>query len=204
MRKRFSLAVALLVCCLAPRSLFAAPIVIDFDAIDELTDVTTQYAGTMFGNATVLTAGSTLNEFELPPHSGSNGVYDNGGSMFVSFVDPLFSVGGYFTYLAPITLEAFDSLNNSLGSVTSAFLSNLALSGASGSSPNEFLGVSSALGISSVRITGDPSGGSFVLDDLTLTPRDEPAPVPEPSSLLLLITGTGALAAVRRRFWTER
>ena len=45
-----------------------------------------------------------------------------------------------------------------------------ALSGDTGSSPNTFLQVSAAAGISYVVITADPNGGSFALDDLTITP----------------------------------
>jgi hypothetical protein len=73
----------------------------------------------------------------------------------------------------------------------------LALSGDSGSSPNEFLQVSFASGISSVSITGDPLGGSFVMDDVTYTTTE--APVPEPSSIILFLTMAAGLFAARKR-----
>lgn len=185
---RCALLVALL---LLPSALLANPITIDFDGLSDLDSVTNQFPGFTFFNATVLSAGFSLNEFEFPPHSGSNLVFDDGGALVISFLTPFDSFSGYFTYSQSLTLEAFDASNNLLGTVNSAFFSNLALSGDPGSSPNEFLSLSFA-GISSVRITGDPTGGSFVLDDLTAT-------VPEPSSILLLLSGTAGLAAFRKK-----
>jgi hypothetical protein len=61
----------------------------------------------------------------------------------------------------------------------------LALSGDPGSSPNEFLSVSFASSISSVTITGDPAGGSFVMDDATLATADTES-VPEPTTFSLI------------------
>ena len=42
-------------------------------------------------------------------------------------------------------------------------------------------------GIAHVTIEGDPSGGSFALDDLTFTQIG--TPIPEPSTLLLFSSG---------------
>lgn len=177
-----------------PARLFAAPIVIDFDTLGELEAVTTQFSGLTFSGATVLTAGSSLNEFEFPPHSGSNVVFDDGGSIFVDFTTPIFGFGGFFTYVTPLTITAFDSGHNLLGSVSSLFGTNLALSGDAGSSPNEFLQFLSTVAIGSVSVTGDPAGGSFVVDDVTL----QTTPVPEPGTLSLLVAG-GLLALRARR-----
>ncbi|SRR5712692_9300471 len=85
----------------------------------------------------------------------------------------------------------FDALQRPLGSVRSAFSSNLALSGVFGSSPNEFLEFDSGVGIKSLMITGDPLGSSFTLDDLIVSPISATAAAPESSSLLLLGTGLG-------------
>ena len=63
-----------------PSSLFADPIKIDFESLTELDSVSTQFLGLTFSNAAVLTAGSSLNEIELPPHSGLNAVFDDGGA----------------------------------------------------------------------------------------------------------------------------
>jgi len=103
--------------------------------------------------------------------------------MSLAFSSPVQSFGGYFTYAEPLTLDAFGIGNTLLASVTSPFPNNEALSGVSGSSPNEFLQLSSPSGISRVTITGDPAGGSFALDDATYSTG--PSTVPEPSSASL-------------------
>lgn len=176
---------------------------IDFEGFTDGDVITNQVAGVTFSNATVLTSGLGLNDFEFPPRSGTNVVFDDGGQMSITFTSPLASFGGYLTYSAPLTLEAFSPGNVLLGSVTSAFSANLAASGDPGSSPNEFLQLAFASGIGSVRITGDPAGASFVLDDATLTAlqtgTDPNAPVPEPGTLAMLAAGIAGLARSRQR-----
>jgi hypothetical protein len=169
----------------------AAPIVIDFESFNDFDLVTTQIPGITFSDTAALQAGVSLNELELPPHSGTAVAFDFGGPISIMFDVPVYGVGGYFTHLVPVSLEAFDASNNSLGVVTSAFSDNLALSGDAGSSPNEFLQFSSSAGIESIVITGDPFGGSLTLDDLTIEP------VPEPATLGLVMAG--AIAALRKR-----
>jgi PEP-CTERM motif len=102
--------------------------------------------------------------------------------------------------LTQLTLEAFSPAHVSLGSITSAFGSNVALSGDPGSAANEFLQLAFASGLGSVTITGSPAGGSFVLDDALLTalPTD-PQPVPEPGTLGLALLGAAAWRAQRTR-----
>lgn len=182
-----------------PSRALAVPIVINFDALGELDSVTTQFPGVTFSNATVLTAGSTLNELETPPHSGANAIFDDGGPMSLVFGSPFYSFGGYFSYSAPLTISAFDSTNALLGSVSSLFSNNFLVSGDAGSSPNEFLQLSFATPIASLTIAGDPAGGSLVLDDVTLdSAAPTPAPVPEPSTLSLLGLGVVMLARKAR------
>jgi hypothetical protein len=163
---------------------------INFETLSDLEVVTTQFTGlgVTFSNATALTAGISLNELEFPPHSGVNVVFDDGGQMSLTFSTPMADFGAYFTYLAPLTLSFFNSLSNLEGTVTSAFSSNFV---SSGNPPNEFLSFVWASGISSVVITGDPGGGSFVMDDLTATSAN---PVPEPGTLLLLGSGVLGMA----------
>jgi hypothetical protein len=182
-----------------PAAALADIIVLDFETLADGEAVTTQFTGVTMTGATALTAGVTLNEFEFPPNSGGNVVFDDGAPMTISFAlaQPVIRVGGFFTYLAPVTLTAYDATNAVVGSVTSTFFSNLALSGDPGSAPNEFLGLSFAGGIASVTLSGDAFGGSFTLDDFTYeTPA---AGVPEPGTLASLLLGLGAVATFRRR-----
>jgi hypothetical protein len=147
--------------------------VIDFEGLADSTPLTNQYIGldVEFSGATIYTAGVSLNEFEFPPYSGSNVAVDESGPITINFSTPVVSVGGYFTYLSPVTITAYDASNTVVGTATSAFSSNLALSGDPGSSPNEFLQVSFTGGISKITIAGDPAGSSFALDDLTVAPN---------------------------------
>jgi hypothetical protein len=174
--------------------LTAGTITLDFEGFSDSTSLTTQYPGLTFTNTTIITAGISLNEFEFPPRSGSNVAFDDGGPIFISFDNPILSFGGYFTYAEPLTLAAFDSTSTQVATAVSLFSNNEALSGDLGSSPNEFLQVSFASGISSVTITGNPGGGSFVTDDATCTTASE---VPEPSTLVLLFPAL-ALSAIRK------
>jgi hypothetical protein len=159
----------------------------DFEGLTDGDTVTNQFAaqGVTISNGTILTAGVSLNEFELPPKSGSNVLSDSGSPLSFSFTIPVLSFGGLFTYLVPTTVSAFDAGSNLLGSVTSAFSSSLALSGDAGSSPNELLQLAGIGNIARVDITGDPAGGSFVVDDVQFSA------IPEPGTLLL----TGSILA---------
>jgi hypothetical protein len=166
----------------------AATLFVDFEGFADSTILTNQYTGLTFGNAIILSAGISLNEFEFPPHSGTNVASDNGGPLSILFASPILSFSGYFTYAQPLTLLAFDAASNQVTSATSAFSNNEALSGDAGSSPNELLQLSFPAGISSVTITGDPAGGSFVMDDIAYT--TQASGVPEPSTITLLGLGT--------------
>ncbi len=169
-----------------------------FEGFGEGTSVSNQFPLALFLNTTILTAGSSLNEFEFPPVSGANVVFDDGGPMSITFLSPVSSVGGYFTYATQLTLIAYDASDNVIGTLTSSFNNNLALSGDPGSQSNEFLSFSVVSGISRITITGDPGGGSFTLDDLTFT--QAVSAVPEPGSIILLLTGGGVLLGFRKRF----
>jgi len=163
---------------------------IDFEGFPDSTTLAAQYPGLTFTNAIILTAGISLNEFEFPPHSGVNVASDNGGPITIDFATPITSFSGYFTYIEPLTLTGFDVMNSNVVSANSLFLSNDALFGDLGSSPNEVIQIAFGGGISSVTITGDPAGSSFVMDDVTYTTAST-TPTPEPSSgpaLMLPIT----------------
>lgn len=183
---------------LVPGIVSATTVIIDFEGLSDSTSVTNQFSGLLLSNATVLTAGISLNEFEFPPHSGSNVVFDDGGPISILFSVPVISFGGYFTYGTQLTLSAQDTFDNPLPLVLSAFANNEGLSGDLGSSPNEFLEVSYLGGISGLTITGDPSGGSFTLDDATITTPNATS-VPEPGTASLIFLGGLAVLVARRR-----
>jgi hypothetical protein len=201
---RHFLGVVFLAACLStlPAPAAAAPITIDFedDGFFDFETVT-QIGDVSFSDATLLssgTIGGSLNEFELPPLSGTNVLASFSDTLRIDFTAPLLSFGAFFTYVAPITLEAFDAVGNRVGFASSGFGSNLLLSGEVGSSPNEFLSLA-VTGMAYVTISG--GAGAFVLDDLTYELGDDLEPIPEPSTLLLV--GTGVAALVRRRY-TQR
>lgn len=168
----------------------AAVMVYDFDGLADSTPLTNQVAGLVFSNTTVIKASVSLNETEFPPRSGDGVAFDDGGAISINFSAPVFSVGGYFTYVGGLSLSAFDGANHLLGTVTSAFGANTITTGDPGSSPNELLSFVDAGGlIARVVITGNIAGDSFVLDDLTV---DIGNTVPEPQTLLLALALLGA------------
>jgi hypothetical protein len=185
-------AIAAVLIWITPNATHASPIVLDFETFSDTDVLTTQVPGLTFTNAEVLTAGISVNEFEFPPASGVNVITDFGGPIRIDFDSPLAAFSGLFTYAIPLTLEAFDNTDNLLGSVFSAYSSNLGFSGDVGSTPNELLQV--AFGnISYVIISGNLGGGSFTADDLVITPTI----VPEPN--VLALTLVGGLVALKRR-----
>ena len=172
----------------------SAPVVVDFESLADFARLTTQLAGFTFSNARVLQAGTTLNELSFPPKSGVNALADDGGALSVRFDTPMLSVGAFLTYLTPITLTAYDSLDNVLASATSLYGNNGALAGDPGSRPNEWLQLSLAVAsIARVEFRGSATGSSFILDDLVVD-AGGPSPVPEPHSLALVL---GALWLAR-------
>jgi len=177
----------------------ASSITLNFEGFPDSTILTNQYPNIIFSNAIILSAGISLNEFEFPPHSGVNVVSDNGGPMSINFANPITSFSGYFTYDEALTIQAFSASNSQVASASSPFSNNMALSGDPGSSPNELLAVSFGSGISSITITGDPNGGSFVMDDVTITNGHAGSATPEPGSLLLLSLGALTTISILRR-----
>src|ERR1035438_8921769 len=176
----------------------ANTVTLNFEGFADSTILTTQYPGVTFTNAIILTSGISLNEFEFPPHSSVNVVSDNTGPMTIDFSTPTTSFSGYFTYVEPLTLDAFNASDAEVATAASKFSNNLAClagppcPGDPGSSPNEFIELGFASGISSVTITGDPFGSSFTMDDMTYA-----SAVPEPNSILVLL-GTFLTAFIIR------
>lgn len=171
---------------------------VDFESQPDSTILANQYAGFQFNNAIVLTSGISLNEFEFPPR-GLNSASDNGGPMRITFTAPQARIQAVFTYLQPLTLRAFDSASNLIATISSrsGCVSNLALSGTAGCSPNELL-VISASGIASVTVTGNAIGNSFTMDDLLAATSTTTIPLTE-TPFSAAATNAGDLASLTNR-----
>jgi len=165
-----------------------AQTLITFDDLNDGDSVSTNYAGLVFSNTSILSSGISLNELEYPPFSGSNVAADSSGAISIDFASPVSEVSGRFTYSVPLTLTAFDSSNALILTQTSAFASNVV---SSGNPANELLSILGLGNIARITITGSASGGSFVLDNLQYVGS---APVPEPSAIALFSIGGTSLA----------
>jgi len=185
----FAAALPLLLAAAVPGSLDAANTTVTFEGLPDSTVLATQYPGLTFSNTIILSAGITLNEFEFPPHSGSNVASDNAGPITITFASPVESVSGYFTYSVPLTIQAFDASNNLLASAVSRFSSNEALSGVAGRVAGEPLAVNASANIAKIVITGAASGTSFTMDDMTISPFSQCDPTQ---------AGTANVAGVQR------
>jgi hypothetical protein len=171
-----------------------------FESLGDTEAVGTTQAGLIVTNGMALTAGFSLNEFAFPPSSGVTAVVDDGGPISITFSGPVRSVFGRFTYVDfGLRLDAYDSADTLLGSVSSLYLTNTADgSGDPGSSPNEAIGFTAAdFTIARVVLTGGADGFSFLLDDLALDVPD--GRVPEPAGGLLILLGLAGLMAARWR-----
>jgi hypothetical protein len=158
----------------------ASAVTIDFESIPDLTPVDNFYSsyGVIFQNAISLTAGSSLNEFDYPPSSGSVAIGDDNAPIKIIFDDPASSIFANFTYSTLLTFNAFDTNNNLIGTFINNQSSNL------GTTQLISLNFSD---VKSLAISGNVNN-SFILDDLNFT-ENPVAPVPEPSTFLLLGVG---------------
>lgn len=181
---------------LAPLSAQSAPI--GFEEFTDGTVLTNQIAGLTVTNATVLQAGLSLNEFDFPPHGGTNVVSDEGGPISIVFGTGVSTFSAFFTYASQVTLRAYDVADVLVDTTSSLFSANYVSAGTLGASPNELLQLDFAGGIHRIELIGDPGGLSFVLDDASFEPVS-PGTVPEPSSVLLVAAALGLAAGTRRR-----
>lgn len=199
----------ILLLALAAGPALAAPTVIDFEDLLDGDVVAAQYADLAFANATAITAGLSLNEFDFPPHSGvsvvtgSDVAFGGTGSLVIEFIQPVTAVWAFFTHEAQLTLSAFDPSGKLLGTAMSGSGSNLLLSGSG--NPNERVDFSGLGDIAELRVASPEvfdfdldayRFAYYTLDDLTFE-RAEPGTVPEPSTLLLVVAGVVGLG--RRR-----
>jgi hypothetical protein len=171
--------------------------VIDFETLLDYDNITNQYASqhVTFADAFALTAGYSLNEFDFPPHSGQNVAFSEESIMHIYFDAPVNEWQAYFTYAAPVTINALDESGVVIASLVSSLSENYV---SSGNAPNELLSFELGSNLnrtfSSLEIIGgDPYGGSFVMDDMGYNV------VPEPGTLLLLGTGIAGLGLAYKR-----
>jgi hypothetical protein len=172
---------------------------IDFEGLSDQTDIGSTYSGlgVIFTNAVTISAGISLNEFEFPPHSGVSVAADSNAGMILTFSVPITSFQGYFTYASALSLVG--SLSGStVSTANSLFASNFV---SSGNSPNEFLQLTSAGGIDQITVTGDPNGGSFVVDDISFSAASIVV-TPEPAAWVLV--GAGLIGVCVRRSLAAR
>lgn len=184
----------------AAHQLTAGPLVVDFESFVDGEFLATQLPGYTFSNTIIYTSAVSLNETDFPPRSGGNVASDFGGAITLLLDVPLSALGAYFTYGTAVSLTAFDALNNPVATANSLFTNNIGTGGDPGSTTNEFIQVSFVSGFTSVVIAGNPAGGSFVFDDLTLTDLEGNADVPEPSTAPLTVFVV--LAFVIRRLYS--
>ena len=179
--KAWAMSAALLCAVAALPLALATPVVYGFESFNDLDMVSSLVGGLTFSNTTVLQAGASLDEFEFAPRSGINVVFDNGGPITIDFASPVFSVGGYFNYVAGLSFSAYDSATGLLGTDVAAFANNTALSGDASSSTNKLFSFSSAGGLIArvVSTGGNPLGGSFTLPIL---PRNRSHPLSDSPS----------------------
>ena len=177
---------------------------LDFESLADLDPVTNQFAGLTFSNTIALASGAiggSLAEFEFPPMSGDVVVSDDFAPITIDFDAPVTNFRGFFTYVVPLTLEAFDASDSLVASAVSLFSINTVITGDAGSSPNELLELMWGAGISRVVITGDAFGNSFTLDDAEFfgTPETATAVLEPMAAELLMAVGIAAFEIRRRR-----
>lgn len=158
----------------------AAPAVqattLDFEGFGDNTALVNQIPGFTFTDATIYSAGLSLNDVDFPPHSGINVVTALNSAVNIAFATPQSFVSAFFSFGDALTLVARDAGNNILTTVNSV--------GATVLGDWEQISVSIA-NISSLSIS---SASPFTLDDLT---------VPEPSSLALAAVGLAGMGLKR-------
>ena len=94
---------------LAARVMLADTVRFDLEGLSDSTPLTNQFPGFLFSDATTISSGISSDEFEFPPHSGANVIFDGSGTISIafSFVQPVVSFSGFFTYTTPQTLDAW-------------------------------------------------------------------------------------------------
>jgi hypothetical protein len=185
----------LLKACFVAIVLFVGPrsfgmVTIDFEGMPDMALVTNQYAplGVNFQGGIILTAYSSLNVIDFPPHSGSQVLGNKPFVISADFSTPVSYVGAWFTYTTQVNLAAYDSSDLLITSTWSLANNNYGTS--------EFISLSSISPISRLTIVDEGFGSVFIMDDFQFQPV---AAVPAPGALLLGSIGMAIVSYVRRR-----
>lgn len=176
---------------------------VDFESLID-GDPLGETDGITFVGFVAASAGITLNEFEVPPRSGLNVALNDAPEVSIHFGTEMKYVSGFLTYGAPVEIHAYGA-DGLLLSLTSKFTSNLLLSGAAGSTPNEQFEFHSAQAITHLVIsTSAPR--VFALDDLMFSEDGIPIPhpVPEPGAWSVLLLGLALMAVQGMRTGLRR
>jgi len=170
---------------------------LDFENIADLT-VLGALGQASFSGAYIASAGLTLNEFEVPPHSGTNVALNEDASMIINFANGVQAISGFVTYSSPLIIKFYGG-SGELGNYSSLFSSNLALSGDPQSSANEYFSFNSIEPITGLSIISQAEN-SFALDDLTFSViEEEPRNIPEPNTIALWLLGIVILIGINKR-----
>ena len=184
--------------CFANQSAFANTI--NFDGLADMQVVGSNFQGLTFSDTLALQAGISLNGLEFPPHSGDIAVTNTAGSLTIKFDDLITNFNAYFTYSNPLSIFAYDSNSMLIGSIQSTYNNNLALSGDTGSHPNDLLSFS-ADEIKSILVSSSGATSfAFLMDDVSYTSAPPPiSSVPLPNSFVLILS-TFAILSFAVRF----
>jgi hypothetical protein len=135
------------------------------------------YQGVTFGPS--VTGLDLTGSIAFPPHSGSIVLWDPfDQDVTLLFSSPQTDVSFWYTSFDLLAVSALDAQGNLLSSV-------IAAANTDGTTGTSSLVSLTAASISSLDISGSP--GNYVFDDVTLNPGN-PSPVPEPLSVVLLLT----------------
>ena len=196
-RMVYLVAILLLNCATAISSPIPADTTLDFEGIADGT-ILNSLGTVTFTGAAIATAGETLNEYEVPPRSGNNAVLNLDPAMTLIFTDGVYFLSGYITYGSKVDIW-IQNASGTLAHTRSLFDTNLAISGETGSTPNEFFSFRSTELITGLTLSAD-FANAFALDDVSFSsiPLGTPSEVPLPGSLQLLLVGALSMLLARQ------
>jgi hypothetical protein len=83
---------------LVPAAQAFSATIVDLEGFRDSIPLINQSAGFEVVNATILTAGISLNEFEFPLRSGPDVASDDGGPLSLVFDSPQATIGGFLIH----------------------------------------------------------------------------------------------------------